>query len=102
MAAEAIHEIQSLKIRCRANDGVMVGRHFVQPGPASSRVDLRFGEAGNSIGSPRQNLLYKCRIEISFEAAGFLGVIPRQENSFAFPAEMKSGRHVDHHWEPFG
>src|ERR1700754_1926532 len=97
VAAEAVHEIQTFDIWRRPNDAMMIGSHFVQPGPGATWVHSCFSQNRDARRGVSQNLLDKTFIEISFEAGRFLWIVPRQENPLPFTAKMKAGGHIDHH-----
>src|SRR6185503_8936288 len=97
VAAEAVNEIQPGDTRRFPDDRVMVRSHLIKPGPGATRIDFRFSQTRHASGGASQYLFYKARIEFGLEARRFLGIVPGQQYPFALAAEVKTGRHVDHH-----
>src|SRR5208283_1233474 len=81
----------------RAEDAMVVGRHLVEPGPRAFGIDRDILEAGHAVSGADENLLDERRLEVSLVAGGFVGVVPRQEESEAFGSEVEAVAHVDDH-----
>ena len=89
---------KSINAGRRAEHGVVVRRHFVEPGPGSRRIHGQFLEYGDAIdGTGEQDSFDEGAVESGFEAGLFFGIVPRQQEPQAFGPEMKAAGHIDHH-----
>ena len=76
MSAKSVGEEEAAHARRRAEDGMMVGRHFVHARPAAAWIDGQIGEGRHAMGGVGQDLLNEGGIEIGAEAGLLLGVGP--------------------------
>src|SRR6266508_3887845 len=97
MATEAVYEIETLDIRRRSDDRMMIRGHLVKAGPGATWIYLRFSETRHTRRSSGQNFFNETSIKVGLEAGSFFRVVPGQQNSFSFATEMKACGHVDDH-----
>jgi len=97
MAAKAVGTEEARDFWDFAEDGVVIRRHFVEASPGTFGIDRKILKYWNTIGGSRQNFLDERRLEISFVAGAFFGVVPGEEKASGFGAEVETVGHIDDH-----
>src|SRR5215472_8135549 len=97
MAAETIGQEESRHAGSWSQDGVVIGRHLVQSGPPSLRVDGEIFKHRDAISGEGQDFLDEGWLEIGVVTAGLLRIVPGKEKATAFRAEVKAVAHVNDH-----
>ena len=73
VAAEAVGVVESADLGRGTQDGVVVGRHAVETGPAAARVHGQVGEIRDASGGVRENRLDECGIEVGAKPVLLIG-----------------------------
>src|SRR5215469_8847667 len=97
MAAETIGQEEPWNAGGWSQDGVVIGRNFVQSGPPAPRVDGEILKHRDAISGEGQDFLDEGWLEIGVVTAGLLRIVPGKEKTTAFRAEVKAVGHVNDH-----
>src|ERR1700722_6235862 len=97
VSAETVREKKPRHARRFPQNGMMVRRHLVEPGPRPLRIHRKISEARNPLSRASENFLYEACVEIGLESRGFFWIVPCQQKTAGLGTKVKSIRHVDDH-----